>query len=270
MNEAESFNFNKYWGPDELRPFVEYTRRGIHYCIYCGAKADTREHVPSKLFLKKPLPCNLPVLPACKKCNNGFSTDELYTKTYIKCLKAFFDDHDYDCLQIKPTDPIGIMEAKKAVKEAVDLETLRFDNRVGRILAKLAIGHAVYELSEGYHSQKWNGVPISIKYLIRATVSKEEWENLEYAEMLNKNAVPVIGSRGFRNYLILQMPIETIETEKRENLNLVMMDWTDVQNGIYRYIAYFEENKLIVKMIIMDYLYGEVVFQEYQKHEYVC
>lgn len=38
-----------------------------------------------------------------------------------------------------------------------------------------------------------------------------------------------------------------------------------------QHLAYFEDNKLIVKMIIMDYLYGEVVFKEYssQKDETV-
>ena len=42
-----------------------------------------------------------------------------------------------------------------------------------------------------------------------------------------------------------------------------MMDWTDIQEEAYRYLAYFEDDKLVVKMIIMNYLYGEVVFKEY-------
>lgn len=63
----------------------------------------------------------------------------------------------------------------------------------------------------------------------------------------------------------------SFKTKEQSNLNLTMMDWSDIQDGVYRYIAYFEGDKLIVKMIIMDYLYGEVVFKEYssQKDETV-
>ena len=88
MSEEREFNFKGYWGADILRPFVEHSKKGVHYCIYCGAIADTREHVPSKAFLNKPLPSDLPTLPAFRTCNNGFSGDELYTNTYIECVKS--------------------------------------------------------------------------------------------------------------------------------------------------------------------------------------
>ena len=35
------------------------------------------------------------------------------------------------------------------------------------------------------------------------------------------------------------------------------------------FIAFLDGNKLVVKMIIMDYLYGEVVFQEYNSENEV-
>ena len=71
-------SFKGYWGSELLRPFVEHSKNRIHYCIYCGSIADTREHVPSKVFLNKPISDDeLPTLPACQKCNNGFSSDEL-------------------------------------------------------------------------------------------------------------------------------------------------------------------------------------------------
>lgn len=270
-SREEDFNFNKYWGPDLLKPFVEYSRKGVHYCIYCGGLADTREHVPSRTFLNKPLPSDLPVLPACQRCNNGFSSDELYTKTYIMCLKEALDNNNPDCLQIESVDRKEIRDAKNAVKEVIETNTLTYDKRVGRVLLKLAIGHAIYELSEGYYSLKWNGTPLYTKYIIRPAVSESEWNDLEYAEPMNDKMLPEIGSRVFRNLLVLQMPLVSFETKEQSNLNLTMMDWTDIQDGVYRYIAYFEDDKLIVKMIIMDYLYGEVVFKEYssQKDETV-
>ena len=261
--DKQEFNFNKYWGPNILKPFVDYSREGVHYCIYCGAIAGTREHVPSRVFLKKPLPSDLPVLPACQKCNNGFSTDELYTKTYIECLKELLNNNNPDCLWIDSADRKAVRDAKSAVKEAIDTKTLCYDKRIGRVLLKLAVGHAVYELSEGYYSLKWNGTPLYTKYIIRSMVNEAEWNDLEYAEVMNDKMLPEIGSRVFRNLIALQIPLISVETEESSNLNLVMMDWTDIQDGVYRYISYLDGNKLVVKMIIMDYLYGEVVFQEY-------
>lgn len=261
MQEEISFNFNKFWGPESLKSFVEYSRQGTHYCIYCGSIADTREHVPSKTFLKKPLPSDLPVLPACQNCNNGFSADELYTRTYIECLKAVLIDNNFDSLHVESTDRKEKREAKLAIKKALDKKMLVFDDRVGRVLLKLAIGHAVYELSEGYYSLTWDGIPLYTKYIIRATVSEEEWNNLEYAEVMNNKILPVVGSRVYRNLLVLQLPLKSFENNSDANLNLLMMDWTDIQDGEYRYLAYLNDDKLIVKMIILDFLYGEVVFQ---------
>ena len=264
MNEEKTkdvFNFNKFWGSELLKPHVEYSRKGIHYCIYCGAVANTREHIPSKAFLQKPLPSDLPVLPACQRCNNGFSSDELYTKTYIECLKEV-NNNNYGIIEMDSKDRKEVKEAKKSIKRALDEKTIGYDERIGRVLLKLAIGHAVYELSEGYYSFKWSGVPLYVKYLIRSTVSEEAWNDQEYAEVINDEILPDIGSRVFRNIYVVQLPLKKLETKKSQNLNLVMMDWTDIQDGIYRYIAYFKGNKLIVKMIIMDYIYGEVVFEE--------
>lgn len=115
---------------------------------------------------------------------NCFSSDELYTKTYITCLKEILDNRNFDFLQMEPTDRKEIREAKSTVKEVIDAKTLIYDKRVGRILLKLAVGHAVYELSKGY-SNKWNGMPIYIKYIIKPTVSESEWDDLEYAETMN-------------------------------------------------------------------------------------
>jgi hypothetical protein len=49
-------------------------------CVYCGAHADTRDHVPPKLLLEKPLPPNLLTVPSCWKCNNGCSDDARYVR----------------------------------------------------------------------------------------------------------------------------------------------------------------------------------------------
>ena len=259
MSKEDKDLFAQYWGPDEFRPFVDFSRKGLHYCIYCGKLADTREHIPPKAFLKKPLPSDLPVLPACKKCNNGFSSDELYVRAYIECLKAVFADADLNAIQPLQSDRREIRDAKESVKAALDAKKITFDKRIGRILLKLAVGHATYELSGGYHSRKWQ--PLYTKYIIRPTASEEAWADLEYAELLNDKVLPELGSRVFRKIYIIQPLLKSMDSDDTQKENLCFLDWTDIQDGIYRYIAYIEGSRLTVKMILMDYLYAEVVFQ---------
>lgn len=47
-------------------------------CIYCGAPAVTRDHVPPRAILESPYPNNLRTVPSCRECNNGYSKDEEY------------------------------------------------------------------------------------------------------------------------------------------------------------------------------------------------
>ena len=47
-------------------------------CIYCGAPADTRDHVPPRCFLEEGEATRTTV-PACLVCNRRFSMHEQYT-----------------------------------------------------------------------------------------------------------------------------------------------------------------------------------------------
>jgi len=47
-------------------------------CLYCGAVAATKDHVIARCLLEKPYPLNLPTVPSCRSCNEGFSRDEQY------------------------------------------------------------------------------------------------------------------------------------------------------------------------------------------------
>ncbi|MFC1678659.1 hypothetical protein ACFL2T_00365 [Elusimicrobiota bacterium] len=47
-------------------------------CTYCDRESESRDHVPPKCFLKKPLPSDLQTVPSCKECNLGTSKDEQY------------------------------------------------------------------------------------------------------------------------------------------------------------------------------------------------
>jgi hypothetical protein len=62
------------------------------WCIHCGAslsKVDwSEDHVPTKGFLPKPRPHNLPAIRICSTCNNSFSKDEQYFVTFLSCVMA--------------------------------------------------------------------------------------------------------------------------------------------------------------------------------------
>lgn len=57
-------------------------------CAFCGGETESRDHVPSKVFLDKPYPEQLPVVPSCNDCNNGFSIDEEYLACLLESVKA--------------------------------------------------------------------------------------------------------------------------------------------------------------------------------------
>ena len=71
---------------EQLNDYAD--RRLLLGCIYCGEEDSTREHVPSRVLLDKPYPENLPVVGACRPCNNGFSQDEEYFACLIESVIA--------------------------------------------------------------------------------------------------------------------------------------------------------------------------------------
>jgi hypothetical protein len=71
---------------DQLRDHAD--NRLINGCIYCGGPEETRDHVPSRVFLDSPPPENLPVVWACASCNQGFSLDEAYLALSNQSLRA--------------------------------------------------------------------------------------------------------------------------------------------------------------------------------------
>ena len=57
--------------------------RGPDACVYCGAPATSRDHVPPRFLLEQPLPRDLLTVASCSGCNNSFSLDEQYLQVVI-------------------------------------------------------------------------------------------------------------------------------------------------------------------------------------------
>ena len=257
----EAFNFNKFWGDPELATHVVFRRKSLMYCVYCGRKCYTAEHCPSKTFLKRPLPSNLPTVPACKACNNGFSSDERYTSWVINFLIEYYQTNNKEIYKITAEDRYQeIKDAKEAVGKFI-LEPF-FDDRMARVFRKLALCHAVYEMSEGYYGENWKEEPDRLVYTLKPYLSPQQWDDLEYAEVVNNESIPRIGSRIFRNTYVIQGKMKFSQTEENFDLSAVVVDWVDIQDGYYKYQVYFKEDRIWVKMIFQNFLYCEVVFSQ--------
>lgn len=222
--------FVDYYGDDRLRHKIIYNRNSYSECVYCGAKADTREHVPSKVFLNKPYPDNLGIVPACFKCNNSFSRDELFLSILIEKLKSKHLGQKY-VFSNDTTERLN--KNKKLVNE---IETIINNNNINecdetikRILFKLAIGHAVFEVSEGYCAK--NG---TVHYKFFNDVSDEEFENFTAPFIINNHLLPEIGSRVYERITIVDVVLSSAnDKEQRIQTTLALLNWVEVQRSKY-------------------------------------
>jgi len=126
-------------------------KRELAFCAFCGGETGTRDHCPSRVLLDDPYPDNLPVVPACGRCNWRFSADE----EYLACLVA--------CVIAGSTEPSRITRPKirriltdgRALRARIEQQRAEsaggalFKPEMGRVLSivtKLAQGHALWEL----------------------------------------------------------------------------------------------------------------------------
>ncbi|MVB12076.1 hypothetical protein CAFE_28070 [Caprobacter fermentans] len=250
------FNFNKFWGPDGYRSRVVFERGSDMYCVYCGDVADTREHCPSKVFLSKPYPDDLPVVPACQKCNNGFSKDELYTKAFIE----YYQNYCYYTTISVSEKRKEVREAKQKFAECVESNKIVYDERIGEILIKLSICHAAYELTEAYHEDDRSGMPEYVSYTFRPNMTQEEIDASDDFIPINDCVLPIIGSRVFNKIYVFGPALSAVESDDMFVTQQAVMDWTDVQDNHYRYVCWLDSQHINVKLVINEFLYAMVVF----------
>lgn len=248
----------KYFGDYRLRHRVVYSRNSYSECIYCGERADTREHIPSKVFLSQPFPANLSTVPACSTCNNSYSNDELFLSLLIQILKqkhygsAYSFSQEVNCRMEKNVKLV------RDINNVIDTDNLiNFHTRILRVLTKLAIGHSVYEVSEGYFTDD-EGITADsaiVRYCFLNNMSQEEIQQFRGYFIITDEAVPELGSRAYERILVL----ESDYGEKQ-----FLLDWVEVQESEYAYTCYKfgREDKIVVKMVINNFLFAEVILRE--------
>jgi len=264
MTNEDSFpGTSEFLGDYRLRPRVVYERGTRMLCIYCSSESLTREHAPSKTLLKKPFPDNLPTVPSCEKCNNSFSKDELYTAVFIELLKNAHYKEIYPLDQItqdRITKRKEGMEAK-FIFDSLVTPTNYKDIRIERVLEKLAVCHAVYELSEGYHSISWSGKAKSLAYSFLPDMSDAMINEMNEFIFMDNRILPEIGSIAYNHICIIEYSLQNQAGEIIHIKNL-MLDWTEIQAGQYRYICYLEPPEIHVVIVIGEYLYAHITFED--------
>ncbi|MBK5143411.1 hypothetical protein I2494_06705 [Budviciaceae bacterium BWR-B9] len=240
---------------DQLRNFAD--NRLINGCIYCGGPEDTREHVPSKVFLDPPFPDNLPIVAACKTCNNSFSLDEEYFACLMEVMIAGSTNPDHvnrpkiaNILRRSPQLK-SRLESAKYVKDSQTYFKIEA-HRIENIILKLAKGHAAFELSQCCYNQ-----PDSIWWYplnLLSDKQREPFESCHFVEILGE-----IGSRWIQRLLVTEFIIESSSGDITMH-NAVINDWIDVQDGRYRYLTIHDDEGIKIYIVISEFLACQVIW----------
>ncbi|MEY4505092.1 MAG: hypothetical protein RL154_1389 [Pseudomonadota bacterium] len=220
--------------------------RQTSLCAYCGnfvAKL-TRDHSPSKVFLNKPYPENLSIVPACLTCNNNFSFDEEYvaywvvialykqngikTNRYEKVIRA-----------IERTPHFKKMFLETSLFERDDLLPIE-EIRLKNILYKLANGHILF-----HHSNPQYEAPKIISWFFLQSLNENNRGIFELELLVE--IYPEVGSRAIlaiNQYDYLYYP------------------WIIAQEGVYRYLVADSKNSQIVKIVFSEFLACEVIWND--------
>lgn len=205
-------------------------------CCYCGDFADTVDHVPSKVFLDKPYPENLPVVHCCKKCNEQFSLDEEYVAVLLECVRwQTFDIEQFKREKVRKIvehNPAILQTVRETVNPLLDghLSIDTENTRLNKVSTKLIAGHLRYEGLDQWFLH--DGLDISFYQDIHANqVFYHRFHSPIFSGLL-----PEVGSRAL---------ITLVENGNAGS------PWLKVQSGQYEYCVSPDNSE--VRIIIQDF-----------------
>jgi len=225
---------------DQLRNYGD--ERQTSSCVYCGDNTGTRDHVPSKVFLDDPYPSNLPIVPACKRCNNSFSKDEEYVACLVECALVGSVNRTRvqrakirRILEERPALASRLIQAREATGDGVSFRVEA--GRVKNVALKLARGHAVFELNEPQRHEP------SHLYLFPFSAMTPN-VRARFEAVPRSSIWPEAGSRAMHRLVVTDPGAST---------------WIVVQPGRYRYLASVGDG-VIIRLVISEYLGCEVIW----------
>jgi hypothetical protein len=241
---------------DQYREYFDDRLRQFS-CVYCGGYADTREHVPSKVFLKKPHPTNLPVVAACESCNNGFSGDE----AYVACLLGAGISGSTDPDQVSRVSIAKLLRRWPSLRERIERARFAHGGVVGycveidrleRMLAKLACGHVLFEVGKAFRRK-----PGVVSWMLRDQMSLDDQNEFDSIELVG--SINEVGTRQTQRLMVISMEMQSSSGERRSG-GVVVNDWLDVQEGTYRYQVREGVAAIEVRIVIWEYLVAQVIW----------
>lgn len=230
-----------------MKPNKQYygDSRLDYFCAFCGGPAETEDHVPSRCFLDKPYPPELPVIPCCHKCNHGFSIDEEYVSCLIDCMKA----HTADPSLIHRTKTCDTLLHSPKLQERIASQIIEFGehylsdyekDRFKNVVRKLAFGHLAFEND----FLTWDS-----RFLFSMCLVPEmtESQRATFFKPYYGGLFPEVNSHGLEHILLLG---------NANNEAQFTAPWITIQEGRYAYCVSPDGNR--VKFIIADFVAVEV------------
>ncbi|WP_316166802.1 MULTISPECIES: hypothetical protein [unclassified Bradyrhizobium] len=237
----------------KIEEFVDERQKS--WCIHCARSLASREtnedHVPSKSFLVKPRPHNLPVVTICKECNTSFSLDEQYATTFLSCVlaggadpaqqpnasarRALIDSSALRARLERSRTEYMTRSGEKRIMWKPELE------RIQRVVLKNARGHAYFEYGEPMLK-----APAHIWVL--------PLESMTAVERRSFNGLIDGGSFAFLPEVGSGMMTRMVSGEDMAG------HWVTVQDGIYRY-SVRQVGGLRVRSILSEFLATEVQWE---------
>ena len=208
------------------------------FCVFCGGSTESRDHVPSKVFLDSPYPANLPVVPACDPCNGGFSRDEQYVACLIACAQAGATEPDAvkrlkirRILRQTPWLASRLADARQVESGSTvfSVETERVQN----VVLKLARGHAAFELNEPRLD-----APSHIAFSPFTAI--DDKIRVEFESPPISSVFPEVGSRAMQQLVVTRPGASrwlTVQPDRYRYMTSVA-DGVNVRGAISEYLAF--------------------------------
>lgn len=227
----------------QLRCFGDDRNKG--FCVHCGGPSETVDHVPSKVLLDVPYPKNLMTASACRKCNNDFSIDEEYLACLIECIIAGSTApeslHRSKISRILQSNSSISARLRRAMTDGADGPIWAAENdRVTRVVLKLARCHAAFELNE---PQLHEPSHLVFKPLLLMTTDERQAFERDDDVLF---VWPEVGSRAMQRVLLTES-------------EAFVEGWVTVQEGNYRFRT-SQVNGFSVKIALREYLGCEIVW----------
>lgn len=154
------------------------------------------------------------------------------------------------------------MQTSPALRQRIENSKIEVDgqiafmpeiDRINKVMLKLARGHAAFELSQPCRQEPdhfWCG-PL----LLLPREIQEEFNSVHFQQTVGE-----VGSRNMQRILVTQATKLNKKGES-QNFGMIINDWIDVQDDLYRFIAIDDIGSLVVRIVIAEYYACEVAWR---------